>query len=406
MLRHLRLKFVAVNMAIVTVMLGILFVMVLHTTRESMEDESLRMMRMVAMEPKDMDKPGKKPEELRRPHFVLREQPDGSWTGEGEAYFDFSDREEIGKLVALTAAEGEEIGVLKAHELRYGVFDTPRGRALVFVDTSGENRTMEGLVANSLCIGGGSLLAFLALSFLLARWAVRPVEKAWQQQKQFVADASHELKTPITVIQTGAELLCAPDCTAEQRVRFSESIRTMSRQMGGLVESMLELARVDAGRVEQGMEELDFSALIKNSLLSFEALFFERGLELTEEITPGLCLQGSRSHLVQTVEILLDNARKYAAPGGEVEVRLEPHPKGCLLSVASPGEDLSPEECEDIFERFYRVDRVRSMDCSYGLGLPIARGILERHRGKIWCESGGGVNTFFVQLPLTGKHRG
>ena len=133
--------------------------------------------------------------------------------------------------------------------------------------------------------------------------------------------------------------------------------------------------------------------------MTFEPVFFERGLTLDTRIEPGLRCMGSPDHLRQVEEILLDNAQKYAS-SGTVNVQLEKHGRNhCLLRVSTPGEELSAEERESIFRRFYRTDKARSTDGSYGLGLAIARSILEEHGGKIWCESGEGRNTFFVQLP-------
>ena len=138
---------------------------------------------------------------------------------------------------------------------------------------------------------------------------------------------------------------------------FAESILTMSHQMRGLVESLLELARVDNGAVKKVFEALDWSSLVQDAVLPFEALFFEKGLTLQTDIDPGITARGSAQHLRQCAEILLDNAVKYSAPGTvRVALKKAGHDK-CVLSVATPGEPLSPEECKNVFKRFYRVDR-------------------------------------------------
>ena len=244
-----------------------------------------------------------------------------------------------------------------------------------------------------------SLLAFLGLSLLLARWALRPVERAWEQQRQFVADASHELKTPLTVILTDAELLQDPETNEADRARFSGGILTMARQMRGLVEDLLELARLDAGTARRERTELDFSELCAQTLLPFEPLFFEKGLELQSQVEPGIRVRGDGEHLRQVEEILLDNALKYAAVPSAVELRLARQGRNVRLSVASRGDALSKEELKDIFKRFYRADRARSRGGGYGLGLAIAGSIAAEHGGKIWAESESGVNTFIVELP-------
>ena len=194
-------------------------------------------------------------------------------------------------------------------------------------------------------------------------------------------------------------MLRDPSYSEPERQRFAESILTMSHQMRGLVESLLELARVDNGAVKKVFEALDWSSLVQDAVLPFEALFFEKGLTLQTDIEPGITVRGSAQHLRQCAEILLDNAVKYSASGTVcVALKKTGHDK-CALSVATPGEPLSPEECKNVFKRFYRVDRARAMDHSYGLGLSIAESIVSEHGGKIRCEGKADGNVFTVTLP-------
>ena len=250
---------------------------------------------------------------------------------------------------------------------------------------------------------GKSILGFLSfvlgVSLLLARWAVGPVEAAWTRQRQFVADASHELKTPLTVILTNAELLGDPAWGPADRERFSRNILTMARQMRGLVESLLELARLDDGGLDAAPKLLDLSALVSDAVLPFEPVYFERGLELACRIEAGVRVRGSEARLRQLADILLDNAAKYAAPHSQVTVTLARRGGRGLLSVSSAGAPIPAEELESIFLRFYRADKARRRDGSFGLGLSIAREIVQAHRGRIWAESGDGRNVFHAELP-------
>ena len=296
----------------------------------------------------------------------------------------------------ITQEEALEAAEEPFREFMYG--QTQTKDLALFVDMSGEIATITGLMRTCLLIGGISFLAFLGLSFVLARWAVRPVEVAWNQQRQFVADASHELKTPLTVILTNAELLRVPGRGPEEQKRLSESILTMSHQMRGLVESLLELARVDNGTAKLSFSELDLSTLVEEGLLPFEPVYFEKELQLESRGAPGLRVRGSESHLQQVLDILLDNAAKYCTPGGAVKVELKRQGSHCVLSVSNPGEEISREDLKNIFKRFYRIDKARTGNHSYGLGLSIAESIVQGHGGKIWAESKAGVNTFFVSL--------
>ena len=399
MLKKLRIKIVAFTMAIVVAMLCVIFGTVYHFTAQSLEDESLRLMQELSSAPMNSGRPGDRDRELNLPYFVLQIGPQGEVLGTRGGYYDLSDTEFVSGVLAAALEEGKSEGVLEEYSLRFCVSSSPMGASVVFVDTTSERAALTSLVKTSVFIGLASLLVFFGISLLLAHIAVKPVEKAWEQQRRFVADASHELKTPLTVIMTNAELLQNGSYTPAEQTRISDGILAMSRQMRGLVEGLLELARVDNGRATVDFEDLELSRLVDDCLLVFEPVLFEKGLSLKSDVAPGLSVHGSRRQLEQVLDILLDNAMKYSFPGGEVSVSLRRRGNHCLLAVADPGEPMSGEELRDIFKRFYRADRVRSMNGSYGLGLPIAQGIVSAHRGKIWAESAGGYNTFFVLLP-------
>lgn len=398
MLKRLRIKFVCINMSIVTIMLCLVLSLVLHFTQENLERQSIQMMQAIASDPFQPGRPNDRPDNVLLPYFSVHLDHHGELISLTSAYFDLSDEDMVDELVE-TALSGQETGVIQAYDLRYCRMTTPLGERLVFADISSEIQTMESLLRTCLLMGVLGFFAFLVISLFLARWAVRPVEKAWDQQRQFVADASHELKTPLTVITTTTELLGAPDCPEPDRVRYAGNILATSRQMRGLVESLLDLARADNGAAKMAFTDLDYSQLCTNAVLPFEAVFFERDLTLESHIQEGVRLHGSPDHLRQVVEILLDNAQKYSFPRTEVTVVLKQTGKTCLLSVTNQGQTISPEDRTKIFQRFYRVDAARTSSGSYGLGLSIAETIVQAHKGKIWAESQAGTNTFFVQLP-------
>jgi len=241
-------------------------------------------------------------------------------------------------------------------------------------------------------------VTFLGLSILLSRWAIKPVEKAWDQQRQFVADASHELKTPLAVIMANAELLQnAPN--QENNLKYSQNILSTTYQMRTLVENMLEMARVDNGQQKITMSPLNLSEFVSDGALSFQLLYQEQEKELHCQVQEDISICGSEQHLYQVLDVLLDNALKYSCPHSRVTVNLTGSGRHCVLSVASLGDPISKEDLQNIFKRFYRGDKARVRDGSYGLGLSIAKTIVEAHKGKIWAQSKEGVNTFFVQLP-------
>lgn len=399
MIRRLRIKFVCINMAIVTAMLLVIFGMLLHHTAENLEQQSMGMLQTIMDDRIKPVRPGEVPEEIRLPWFRVSQGLQGEQVIISNGY-DLSDEALLGEILRQTRESDAQTGILKAYNLRFRKISSHMGEQLLFVDISAEMATMKSLVKTCISVGVLSFGVFLLLSLFLARWAIRPVEEAWNQQRQFVADASHELKTPLTVIMTNAELLQDAQYDDQEKATFSESILTMSRQMRFLVERLLDLARVDNGNAKMEFSLQDLSELVTDSLLPFEPVYYERQLQLEADVEPGIRVRGSESHLKQVVEILLDNGAKYTTPEGTVRVSLRRQGSSSLLSVAGPGEAMSREELKNIFRRFYRIDKARSRDGSYGLGLAIAESIVTEHSGKIWAESEGNINTFFVQIPV------
>ena len=392
MIRSLRRKFIAMTMAVFMGMLCVIFGLVIHFTGENLEAESIRTLRQAAAEPLQPGIPG----QLRQPCFIIRATPWGQsvvTTGG----FDLSDEAMLTEIVTQAAASRREIGTVEGYDLRYCRIQRHSELTLVFVDISGEKAAMHNLKLTCAAIGTLAMALFWGVSILLARWAVRPVARAWEEQRQFVADASHELKTPLTVILTNAELL-----EADPDPRYARSILTMAGRMRSLVESLLELARVDGGAVRASFAPVDLSALMEEELLPFEPLYFERGLTLQSLIEPGVQLRGSDRHLRQMLAILLDNALVHSPEGSTVRAVLERQGQNALLTVTNPG-DLSGEDCQRIFRRFYRVDAARSGG-GYGLGLPIAQGIVRDHGGKLHAESQNGLVVLSAQLPMKRQH--
>ncbi len=402
MIRKLRVKFVVINMAMVSIMLCIIFGLVYNSTRHNLETESINMMQGIATRPIELDRPDIPNEqlpELKLPYFSIALNKEGEVIATGGGYYDLSDEEFLKTLVAEANAT-QQVGVLDERGLRFYRADTPMGATLVFADMSSETRTLTSLVKTSLLIAVLSFLGFLVISIFLSRWAVKPVAAAWRRQKQFIADASHELKTPLTVILTNAELLQSEGYTPAERNNFSQSILLMGQQMKLLVEKMLELARSDTEQSAPTMQPVDLSKLVLDSAISFEGVFVDKGLLLESQIEPDITVQGNGQALQQLVDILLDNAQKYSAPSGVTTVQLSSCGQTkCRLQVSNPGAAIPPEDLKKIFQRFYRMDKARSRDGSFGLGLSVAESIVAQHKGKIWAESQNGMNTFIAELP-------
>ncbi len=398
MIRDLRIKIVLAIMLAVGIMLGLIFGGLYHFTAAAMEESGYEMLSAIAARPYTQQRFDVRSEDIRLPYFVVEyDKLTGMGTTYG-TYYDLSDTEAINVALQMAQSSDEDRGLISRYDLRYVKLDMPTRYVIAFADVSSQLEAMARIRTLSLLTGGIAMLAFFGAAVIFSRIAVRPVARAWEEQKQFIGDASHELKTPLTVITTNAELLQSKEHTWEEKERYAGNILTVSGQMRILVEDLLNLARADSGIEKDSFERVDMSSLVQDALLPFEPVFFEAGLELREEIEEGITVKGVPMKLQQIVSVLLDNALKYSKDS-EVAVSLKKSGKGCLFTVTNGSEPLTKKELRDIFSRFYRTDESRSAKGSFGLGLPIAKMLAESHGGKMWAEYASGKISFFVKLP-------
>jgi len=399
MIKKLRTKFILITMSIVTVMLCIIFGLIYYFTKSSLEAANISMMQNLADNPIRLRILKEASEDIHLPFFTLELHPNGVLAVAGGGYYDLSDETFLMDLFSQTLANPERIDIIDEYHLRFCKVFTPTTQAIIYSDISSELATLNNLIQTCAFIGFVSFWVFLGLSFWLAQWMVKPIDTAWRQQRQFVADASHELKTPLTVIMTNAELIQNPEYDNKSRVKFCSSILLMTKQMRKLVEQMLELARADNLQTKTLFSQVDLSVLTSDALLPFEPMFFEKNLVLESAITENILVNGDAAQLRQVIDILLDNAQKYSRDNGTTRVTLKRRGKHhVILSVANDGDPIAADDLKNLFKRFYRADKARTRNGSFGLGLSIAETIITQHGGKIWAESNSGVNTFSVEL--------
>lgn len=390
MLKKLRNQFLLVTMVLVSIMLIVIFSMVYYFTWNDLNEQGIIIARTAAQTSDQLGIPDTREKE-NLPVFTVTSNIFGHLTVFGYSHYDLSDEELIRELLRQVEQSQLTTGILEDYGLRfYREFN-----CIAFADISSHNAALNSLRNTCIVIGILSFGLFYLVSYLLVNKAVRPVERVWNQQRQFISDASHELKTPLSVITSNAELMQTQE---EETERYRNNILSASGQMRHLVEGLLELARADNGQIKKHFNLLNFTKLTQDICLGFEAVLFENGLLLETQIQPGIVVMGNAQYLYQVVDILLDNARKYAQPG-TVKVALERQGNNCLFSVFSPGEPIPVQEREKIFQRFYRMDKVRTGAGGFGLGLSIAKSVVEEHNGKIWTQSIQEGNVFYVQLP-------
>lgn len=248
------------------------------------------------------------------------------------------------------------------------------------------------------------IIVYFLFSLFLARIALRPVEDSWKKQKQFVADASHELKTPLSVILANTDILAShKDETVESQMKWVENTRAEAVRMAELVNQLLFLAKNDDGLKVQ-MQDVNFSNCVEGIVLGYDAVFYEKQHKFSYEVTPDVWVVGNEGQLKQLVAILLDNANKYSKGEGNITLRLQNNGKHCTLTVANDSEQLSEEQLSHLFDRFYTVDNSRNKNNGgNGLGLNIAQVICQTHNGSIRVSCENGRTAFDVTLPLKRK---
>ncbi len=301
-------------------------------------------------------------------------------------YISFTD-EEMMEKVNIAIQSNRPTGTID--EMIYLVAQNDDGSVVAFLDVSVENNLLSRLLFITIVIGSTGILAMFAISFWLSAWLIEPVEKAFESQRRFIADASHELKTPIATISANTDLLI------EQygEVKWLGFIKAETKRMHRLVADLLYLASNERDRVSYNMTSFCISDMVALTSMSFEGKVYEEGKKLVLDITPDLSYMGDEDRLKQVVAILVDNAIKHTELGGEITISLSKLQNRLLLTVKNTGKGIAVSEREKIFERFYRSDAARERSSGgYGLGLPIALSIVAGHKGKI--TAGGEVGSY------------
>lgn len=431
MLRSLRIKLTFINMSLVSaVLIAVLAVLLIISYRQGIEKtrEALAMALLKEEAPpftpenetavlhqagrfqigQDRTRPGfmNEGKEAYVPTAVVVTNE----SGENFALDPFStatlSEETLQQAVTLAIAKEAREGHLPQYGLRFLMEPGPSGTLrIAFADTSEEESRFHSLLF--ICIVGGlvALIALFLISLGLSSLALRPVQTAMNQQRQFVADASHELKTPLTVMLTNNEILLRhPAETVASQGKWLESSQAEGERMKKLIENLLFLAKSDADRLPFHEVRANISDLLQNCLLTFEPVAFERSVEIISSIEEDLFAKADETQLKQLFLILLDNAVKYSPRGEKVHVRLQKSGSSLHLTVKNQGDPISPEDLPHLFERFYRADasRAREEDGSsgYGLGLSIAKTIADLHHASLSVKSSAQDGTVFtLSLP-------
>ncbi|MDR1795907.1 MAG: hypothetical protein LBR44_00440 [Clostridiales Family XIII bacterium] len=276
-------------------------------------------------------------------------------------------------------------------------------QSIVFLDVDEQTQELRSLAVSLFVIGACAIAAVFFVGFLLANRAIAPVEQGIARQRRFVADASHELKTPLAVIAMNAEAARCSDEPGE----WIGNIEAETGRMGRLIESLMNLARSEDAKIER--KGFDLVRAAEEEAERVETVLFEKGIAFEVDKPSGqIGIHSDRAELMQALSVLLDNAVKYTSPGGRVTVRIAKADDGkqAFVSVSNTGDFIAPPDMAHIFERFYRADKSRNSGTGgHGIGLSIAKTIMDRLGGGIEAASdptpdGRAVNTFKLYVPV------
>ena len=458
-IRRLRIEFIITMMSIVVLFLVTLFGVQYYTSKRTMENDSKAALSQSLEKsdfpwewneglpnPEDLpgrkdrsddrsedrsdDRNSKKNPEYRLSNFREREDrvailvafynTDGTITVGRNNIF-FIDTTDVESIVQAALDQEDEIGSISDHNLRYQRKKMNDGTvAVAFADISNEISLLNSELIRSIWISLAVIVVMFVLSIWLSRITTRPAERAWDDQRRFVADASHELKTPLTVIMSNTDMVdrslrrlvdeAEPEAERtdislnklQRNLHRMDNVREESLRMKELIGELLEVARGDVGQHPENFSDVSLSEVADDALLTWEAVFFEAGKTLSGEVEPDIMINGDRVLLRRLIEILLDNALKYSKEKSHVTLSLKREKKSgrrtAHLSVANEGTPMTAEELSHLFDRFYRADSSREKTAGYGLGLSIADGIVEAHKGTIRAEATADGNVFHVIL--------
>nr|WP_274528483.1 HAMP domain-containing sensor histidine kinase [Paenibacillus piscarius] len=425
--RKLRTRFLIVNLVTISIiMLAAFAAIYIFTYRNVQSDIYMSLHRIAGMQqpgPDDghgprgpgsgggsspMDKGPIDPYQPERSvSFKVETDASGQMTGK-ESVFTMDDELYTNALKEARGI-GQDTGrfTLDGSRWIYMTKATGSGKQFIFMDITSQQRILTNLIYTFAAVGLLTLVILYFTSRYFAGRSIAPVREAFEKQKQFIADASHELKTPLTIINTNADVLLAnSEDTIRNQAKWLQYIKSETERMTRLTGDLLYLTEMDDARTEMLHSRFNISEAVENIILTMEAVIFEKNLAFDYDIQPGLTVPGNSEQVKQVAMILLDNAVKYANPKGAVHISLHKLNSDVLLSVSNTGEGIAAEHLTRIFDRFYRADTSRARkQGGYGLGLAIAKSIVEQHKGRIYAKSVAGESTtFYVQLP-SGNHR-
>ena len=402
MFKKLKTKFVLINMSLLTaVFIGIFGTIYLSTAYSMEKDMRMQLWSNIMVAPQQ--NPNHKNDRMDMSIKIDLDNTNEIVSISSKMNTDDLD---INNIVTNIVNNDEDMDTIKINGESFGYLkqDIGNGKRIVLISKSFQQNMLWNLLKIFISVGSLSLVLLFFISIYFTNKAIKPLEETFKKQKQFIADASHELRTPLTIIKTNVSLLRENEMeTIYSQRKWINYIESQADRMSILINEMLSLANLDANKKKEEKVNINLSKMLSDSLLVFEVVIFEKGLILEEDLADNIFIKGEQNQIKKLISILMDNAIKYTNNNGKITVSLINERNKAKLIVRNTGEGIKREHLEKIFERFYRVDDSRDRGTGgYGLGLSIAKSIVEDHKGKIHAESIINNETaFIIELPLS-----
>ncbi len=315
------------------------------------------------------------------------------------------DKDILVESVANIISTESSSGVIKIEDTDFAYLKSldRKINKIALINKSPQQNLLKNLLKTFFITGFISLITLFTISYYLAYKTIAPIKEVFEKQKQFIADASHELRTPIAIIKTNLALVSSnKDKTIESQGKWMNYIDLQTDRMSHLIDDMLSLAKLDEDKKVLNLQPININKILENLLMSFEAVFFENKIELENNLKDNFFINGDLEEIKKLFNILMDNAIKHTFPNGTITITSSKLKSKMEIIITNTGEGIPNKDLERIFERFYRSDESRQRKTGgYGLGLAIANAIVTSHKGKIYARSNVGKDTsFIVELPI------
>lgn len=417
MFKQLRNRFLMLNLIIISIMMIIAFSTIyIITYSDVRRNIDLELHKISDFDGKPDGRSNEVPKEIRSnpnsldPHhdrslsFTLITDDNGSIVSSFSIFDMDLEFYETAKNIALSKTNDKGKFKLDGDYWAFIIKPSIEGYKIVFLDITSRQGILTNLIYTFLIVAVVMLIVIFFISRFFANKSIQPIKEAFDKQRQFIGDASHELKTPLAVINTNVDVLLSnKEDTIKNQLKWLNYIKSEVERMTKLTNDLLYLTQIDYSNTKMIYSNFDLSNAVEDVILTMEALIFENNISLSYNIDSNLFVKGNSEQIKQVVMILLDNALKYTNTKGSIDVRLKNIHNNANLSVTNTGEGIPEEYINKIFDRLYRIDKSRSSNSGgYGLGLSIAKAIIEQHDGEISVKSVLNDNTtFIIELPCS-----